>query len=49
MHLADYNALVAEEMRRDGQTPPKARPLDIYLRHLAATRLAALVQRSHHA
>jgi hypothetical protein len=45
MHLPDYNTLLAEQMRLDGQAPPKTRPLDIYLRQLASRRLLALVQR----
>lgn len=45
MHLSDYNALLGEQMRLDGQAPPRTRPLDIYLRQLASRRLAAFVQR----
>lgn len=45
MYLSDYQTLLGEQMRLNGETPTNPRPLDIYLRQLASKRLLALVQR----
>jgi hypothetical protein len=46
LHLSEYQTILGEELRADGQTPPRVRPLDVHLRHLMSHRLLALARRA---